>query len=278
MTVSPPGNDPRGNVLAVASGKGGVGKTWLAITLAHAYARQGARVLLFDADLGLANIDIQLGLVPRCDLAAVVAGRAMLAASVETFAEGFDIIAGRSGSGGLAALGAPQIAALGSALGQIAAVYDRVVVDLGAGVGRTVRLMAGLAATTLVVTTDEPTAMTDAYAFMKVARADRPDADLRIVVNRAGSLIEGERSYLTLLKAAQHFLGYGPPLAGIVREDPKVRDTIRAQAPLLPRSAPASASPAPRPRRFQPRRLCPWRWSNWSACRRASPVSTGRWC
>ena len=93
-----------GRTIAIASGKGGVGKTWFAITLAHALARQGGRVLLFDADLGLANVDIQLGLTPRQDLGGVIAGRATLAdATLHHPDGGFDIIAGRSGSGALSA-------------------------------------------------------------------------------------------------------------------------------------------------------------------------------
>ena len=90
------------NILAVASGKGGVGKTWFSITLAHWLARQGGRVLLFDGDLGLANVDVQLGITPRRDLAAVLGGRLRLAEAATPYEEGgFDILAGRSGSGSL---------------------------------------------------------------------------------------------------------------------------------------------------------------------------------
>jgi len=108
-------------VIAVASGKGGVGKTWLAITLAHALARAGARTLLFDGDLGLANVDIQLGLMPKHDLGSVLAGRLTLSQVAMTYEDGgFDIIAGRSGSGRLADIAPSRLQILGDDLASVA--------------------------------------------------------------------------------------------------------------------------------------------------------------
>jgi flagellar biosynthesis protein FlhG len=234
---------PKGrNVVAVASGKGGVGKTWFAITLAHAFARSGQRALLFDGDLGLANVDIQLGLMPDRDLGGVIGGRISLAQATTRFEGGFDIIAGRSGNGSLATLPGQRLSQLRSDLVSLAASYDRVVLDLGAGLDRTVRLLAAAAGTCLVVTTVEPTSLTDAYAFIKVTHADEPDADLRVVVNMAGSTAEGQRTYQTLLRACQGFLKISPPLAGIIRRDRKVVESIRNQSPLLTRHPGAEAA------------------------------------
>ena len=130
-------------ILAVASGKGGVGKTWLSITLAQAFARRGKRVLVFDGDLGLANIDIQLGLMPETDLQAVFDGRAGLKAAVMPYRQGgFDLIAGRSGSGGLASLPMERLEALCERLVVLAEDYDHVLIDLGAGVEKSVRQLA----------------------------------------------------------------------------------------------------------------------------------------
>ena len=233
-----PGSRPKGrNVIAVASGKGGVGKTWFSITVSHALARAGQRVLLFDGDIGLANVDIQLGLMPKHDLGSVVAGRLTLNQAATSFPEaGFDVIAGRSGSGSLANIPLSRLQMLGDDLALLAMSYDRVVIDLGAGVEKTVRALAGNAGTILVVTTDEPTALTDAYAFIKVTHMERPDADMRIIVNMANSTREGERIYNTLLKACEGFLRTSPPLAGVIRRDLKVREAIRNQSPLLTRS------------------------------------------
>ncbi len=224
------------NLIAIASGKGGVGKTWLSITLCHALARAGQRALLFDGDLGLANVDIQLGLTPPKDLGGVLAGRHGLGAAAFTFEEGgFDIIAGRSGSGSLASLAPDRLAALTAELAELAPRYQHVVLDLGAGVERTVRQLAARAGTCLVISTDEPTSMTDAYAFIKLMLLQNRRADLRVVVNMAGSVREGERTYATLRKACESFLKTVPPLAGIVRRDAKVKEAIRHQSPLLMR-------------------------------------------
>src|ERR1700728_4143735 len=122
------------NMFAIASGKGGVGKTWFAITLCHALAKRKKRVLLFDGDLGLANVDIQLGLTPERDLGAVVDGGSTLAAAVVKYKEGgFDILAGRSGSGSLAMLPSQKLFDMRNDLIALARNYDYVLIDLGAG-------------------------------------------------------------------------------------------------------------------------------------------------
>ena len=128
-----------------------------------------------------------------------------------------------------------RLTALRNALAELSRSYDRVILDLGAGVDRTVKTLAAAAGISLVITNDEPTSITDAYAFLKLTYADRPDADLRIVVNMAESRAAGERTYETLRNACRNFLKREPALGGIVRADRRVRETIRHQAPLLGR-------------------------------------------
>jgi flagellar biosynthesis protein FlhG len=225
-----------GRIVAIASGKGGVGKTWFAITLAHAVAKQGRRVLLFDGDLGLANVDIQLGLMPERDLGAVITGHATLVDIALTYgAGGFDIIAGRSGSGALSMLDPAVLERLLLALRSEALRYDLVLLDLGAGVDRAVRRMSAWADTLAVLVTEEPTSLTDAYAVLKLQAADRRDGDARVVVNQAATRRAGERTFETLRKACQTFLGSSPRLAGIICRDDHVRDAIRRQSLLLTR-------------------------------------------
>lgn len=221
--------------VAVASGKGGAGKTWFAITLAHALARRGDRVLLVDGDLGLANVDIQLGLTPQYDLGDVVSGAASLDAAILAGPGGFDILAGRSGCGALSALSAGAVEQVLASLGSLVGRHDWVVLDLGAGLDRAVRRMAAWADILLVVATEEPTSLTDAYATLKLHAADRPGADARIIVNQASSQAAGERTYATLSRACAAYLGRAPALAGMVRRDTRVPDAIRRQALLLTR-------------------------------------------
>jgi flagellar biosynthesis protein FlhG len=228
-------------LVAIASGKGGVGKTWFAITLAHALALQGRRVLLFDGDLGLANVDIQLGLTPPHDLSKVIAGRITLRNAVLRHPEGgFDILAGRSGSGTLSSMDAATLDGVITALRRAGMEYDCVLLDLGAGLERPVRRMAVQADTLLVLATDEPTSLTDAYAVLKLHAADRAMEQraagmARVVVNQAVNRSAGERTFAVIQRACESFLGHSPRLLGVVRRDDHVREAIRRQALLLTR-------------------------------------------
>jgi flagellar biosynthesis protein FlhG len=235
---------PGRNVVAVASGKGGVGKTFFAITLTHAIARAGQRSLLFDGDLGLANVDVHLGLNPvKNDLGRVLTGKLPLSGAVQAVeSAGFSVIAGRSGSAALSALAPAQISGLGRALLTLAPNYDRVVLDMGAGLDRTVRTLTAHAMTNLVIINEDPTALTDAYAFIKLTKQQRPNADLRVVVNLASSQRDGERAFGALRRACESFLGIQIPLLGVVRRDTLVTESIRRQAPLLVRHPNSAAA------------------------------------
>ncbi|MEM6626222.1 MAG: AAA family ATPase [Pseudomonadota bacterium] len=225
-------------VLAVASGKGGVGKTWLSTTLSTCFAKAGKRTLLVDGDLGLANVDVQLGIAPETDLAAVMSGWVELEDAVTPVYGGagadggFDVLPGRSGSGAMAELPTEDASRLAAGLTALALQYDMVLVDLAAGIDGNVMRLARSADRALIVANDEPTSMTDAYAFIKVLRGYAPNVSPWIAVNMADTRVAGRRTYEALARASQTFLGFRPPLAGIILRDAKVREAIRNQKTL----------------------------------------------
>lgn len=234
-----PEDGHRGRLIAIASGKGGVGKTWFAVTLAHVLATQSSHVLLVDGDFGLANVDIQLGIMPRRDLGHLLGGANDPASVIVRVQTGrFDLLPGRSGAGAFAALDDTALARIKDLLERLRPSYDSILLDCGAGVDRTAQTLVATADTLLLVITEDPTSLTDAYAVLKLLLTERkPEGlDVRIVVNMAGSPAAGLRAYETLAKAAEGFLRFHPSLAGVVRRDERVREAIRRQALLLSRT------------------------------------------
>jgi flagellar biosynthesis protein FlhG len=234
-------------LITIASGKGGVGKTVIAISMAHALARLGRKVLLFDGDLGLANIDIQLGLNPSADIADMMSGKSDVMKIIRHYEDttgcGFDIIAGRSGSGALANLAREKLVALRQSLILMGGHYDHVILDLGAGIEQSVTTLADHHGTCIVVLTPDPTALTDAYAFIKLRTLRNPHSTVHVIVNNAASRTEGQTTFDGLAKVCASFIDATPVLLGIVHHDKKVSDCIRNQKPLLTRygnSVPAS--------------------------------------
>ena len=221
------------NLVVIASGKGGVGKTFTALSLASILGAAGHKVLLFDGDLGLANVDIQLGLMPKCDLGAVINGDATLHEAI-TSTEYFDVLAGRSGTASLANLPFGKFKRLYEDLEtKICPHYDIVLADMGAGIEEATRHIAGRAKINLVITNDEPTALTDAYAFIKVMSRQKSDINVKLLINSAENDRQGERTYKSLSKTCQNFLQMNPELLGVVKRDKMVHQAIRAQKLII---------------------------------------------
>ncbi len=240
------------NIMAIASGKGGVGKTVVSSTLAHALSLKGKSVLLFDGDLGLANVDVQLGLMPEHDLGSVIAGHVDLQQAICRYGSdtdiatappkgSFDILAGKSGSGALNSLRAGQLRNITNGLTSLSPHYDAILIDLPAGIDASVTQLSTLCKTVYVVLTDEPTSLTDAYAYIKVISRHDPQADFRVIVNQVTKNSDGERAFGSLEQACQNFLGKSIVFAGTVRRDTKVKDAIRHQMPILKRSPDSQA-------------------------------------
>jgi len=233
-------------LITVASGKGGVGKTWLSVTLSHALASAGRKVLLFDGDLGLANVDIQLGLMPDRDLGQFITGEMALRDIACQYEDQggthFDVLPGKSGSGALGSLTKETLVKIRTGLTAMASRYDHVLLDLAAGVDPSVTTLSKHKGKVLVVLTADPTSLTDAYAFIKITAMRNPGADISIVVNNVASKREGEKAYEAIKRACEGFLKISPPLAGIIKNDAKVVDAIRAQVPLLARHPQSEAA------------------------------------
>lgn len=223
-------------ITLIASGKGGVGKTWFSITLAQAMGKRGQKTLVFDGDLGLANIDIQLGLTPEKDLSHVVSGEVALKDAIYSYQEGgFDILPGRSGSGLLGSIPMDRFIQLQEGVKELAESYDRVFMDLGAGIGGTVKNLSRMAGVCILIMTDEPTSLTDGYAFLKVIHRLHPTLKFQIVINQADNLSMGQRTFDSFAKVCDNFLKFTPELLGVVRRDTHVKETIRSQTPILVR-------------------------------------------
>jgi flagellar biosynthesis protein FlhG len=225
---------PNHNIIAIASGKGGVGKTWLSVTLAGLFARSGRKTVLFDGDIGLANVDVQLGITPQRDLGTYLSGKAGMRDIITNYPlGGFDIIPGRSGAGNMTDLTNEQLQQMRLDLLDVAQSYDYVILDLGAGIEKHVRFLASIAARTIMVITEEPTSLTDAYAFVKLCKNMPQQPQIQVIVNQASTQKDGQKTYDSLNRACTTFLNISPPCLGIIRRDNKVRDTIRTQQPML---------------------------------------------
>jgi flagellar biosynthesis protein FlhG len=219
-------------VIAMTSGKGGVGKTTLSVNLAVAFAQSGLRVLLFDADLGMANMHIFAGVNPRATIADVLSGHSTLRDAVMPGPGGVDAICGASGVGWLADLRHSQIESLGRDLVKIAAEYDVLMIDTGAGISSSVMQFLGLAHDIIVVATPNLAATLDAYGVIKLARESRIAAQLHVVINQSDSESDARRAAERIITCATRFLNYTPVNLGWLKRDLAVEHANQSRCPL----------------------------------------------
>ncbi|HWL63650.1 MAG TPA: AAA family ATPase [Steroidobacteraceae bacterium] len=216
-------------VIAVTGGKGGVGKTCVAVNLAAAMAAQNRRVLLLDGDLGLANADVQLGLMPGHTLEHVLDGRCTLEEAVVETPAGFRLIAGASGVAKLAGLSTAEHLGLVQAFSHLTQQLDTLVIDTAAGIADSVLQFCQASQHVLVVVNDEPASLTDAYALIKVLHRRHGMRRFHVLANRSAAQGAGESLYRKLERVTSRFLDVVLEYAGEIPEDAYVRSAIRQQ-------------------------------------------------
>lgn len=220
-------------IIAVTSGKGGVGKSNFTLNYALALAKSGKRVVILDADLGFANIDVLMGVKPKKSLADLIRKEATLWDILETGPHDLKFIAGGSGLQDLLELKPEQYEYLVEQLGALQGYADYVLIDTGAGLNAQMLRLILAADDVLVVLTPEPTSITDAYALIKMVVTREPETRLQLVVNRAQTPAEGKETAQKISLVAERFLNSQIPLLGILPDDPNVTRSVKKQVPFL---------------------------------------------
>ena len=237
----------RGLVTAVTSGKGGVGKTFISANLAAALTRQGEKVLVLDADLGLANLDVVLNLFPKLTLHDVFTGRSALDDAIIPAPGGYSVLLAGSGMVEYSRLTPEVREQLQQVLQEVAPRFDRVLLDTGAGISDVVLYTVSLADRVLVVATPEPTSMTDAYATIKVLATTQQRSHIQLVVNQVRKQGDGRAVRQQLQQVIDRYVSPTLPqplkleLVGEIPSDQAVRDAVLKRE-LVMNTAPGSTA------------------------------------
>lgn len=223
----------RATVFAVSSGKGGVGKTNIAANLAICLSAARKRVVLLDADLGLANLDVILNISSRYNLSHVVGGVRHIEEVMQSGPAGIEVVCGASGLEGLADLTHFQRQRVIEELGRLGDKADAIIIDTAAGMNKSVIAFCMASDHALIVATPEPTAMTDAYAMIKTLAAHKYAGRISLIVNMAASVAEGKRVYQQIANVASRFLNTTVYEAGTLLRDDKLSDAVRQRKPVV---------------------------------------------
>lgn len=220
-------------VMSFTSGKGGVGKTSLVVNVGCALSDLGKRVLILDADLGLANVDVLLGVSPKSTLRDVISGRKHMREITVAGPSGLTIIPAASGVEGICRLDAGAREIILSQVEEIAADYDYLLIDTSAGISSEVMYFNSASSEVVCVLNPEPTSLTDAYALIKVLNQQYGEKEIRVIANNVANEAEGQKIFNRLEKAVARFLHIDLVYMGAVPSDPSVRESIQEQRPLV---------------------------------------------
>ena len=220
-------------VVAVSGGKGGVGKTNVSVNLAMALAKLGRKVMLLDADFGLANVDVLLGLSPEYDLSHLIRGERNLEEIIVDGPADIRIIPASSGVGRMASLSPAEHAGVIRAFSELSYDLDVLIVDTAAGISDGVVSFCRASQEVIVVVCDEPASITDAYAFMKVMNREYGVERFHVLANMVRSAREGHELYLKLTRAAERFLDITPTFLGAIPHDERLRKAVQKQQAVV---------------------------------------------
>ncbi|MGH8214879.1 MAG: MinD/ParA family ATP-binding protein [Rhodanobacteraceae bacterium] len=223
----PPRRPPR--VIAVTGGKGGVGKSCVAVNLGLALAMAGRDTLLLDADLGLANVDVLLGLQPKCNIANLLAGECGLEELVLTAAHGLKVVPATSGKRSMVDMTRAEYAAVIRAFDDYPQPPEFLIVDTAAGISDNVSMFSVAADEVLVVVCDEPASLTDAYALIKVLARESGVRRFRVVANMVYNARHGHQLFEKLERVTNRFLDVTLLFCGVVPQDEHLRRAVRRQ-------------------------------------------------
>ena len=233
---------PGARVLAVTSGKGGVGKTNTSVNLSIALAALGKRVILMDADLGLANVEVLMGLSSLYNIEHVIEGEKTVAEILVRGPGGIQLVPGSSGLSKVADLNTAQRANLLEGLRALQDQADYIILDTMAGIGKNAVSFATAADEVLLVTTPEPHAIVDAYAMLKTITHHRPDAVIRLIVNMVANQAQGQAVAGKMNHVSQQYLGRSVTYLGFVPRDPQVSQAVMQSRPFVLQFPQAPAS------------------------------------
>ncbi len=219
--------------IAVTGGKGGVGKTNVSVNLGVAAAEMGQKVMLLDADLGLANIDVVLGLHPDYDLSHVMRGERTLDEILIEGPAGLKVIPGASGLQSLAELSPAEHTGLIRAFGELAADTELLIVDTAAGISDTVLSFSRAAHEIVVVVCDEPASITDAYAIIKLLNRDYGHQRFRVLANMVRSAQEGRELFNKMCRVTDRYLDVTLGFMGAIPFDESLRKAVKTQRPVV---------------------------------------------
>ncbi|MGL4452550.1 MAG: MinD/ParA family protein [Sarcina sp.] len=224
--------ESKAKVITITSGKGGVGKSNIVVNLAITLSRNGKKVLIFDADIGMGNDDIILGVYPEYNVYDVIQGRVGIQNAIIDTGYGVDLLSAGSGLNKIDELSKEERERFINSLTNISG-YDYILMDTGAGVSKTVLGFIGASDDVLLITTPEPTSLIDAYSLIKAVKHFKLKDNAKMIVNRCYTQEEGKETFNKFKNVADKFISFNLEYMGFIFDDRKLVESVRKQKPVV---------------------------------------------